>query len=79
MLGATLYEGRQMFIPFKLLAVRTQDTIYQFGFNPWCGIAPHLPFECERERIRLRYSPFSIVVRVVAVGYLLYWLWGRFA
>ena len=72
---AVLYEARQWFIPVYVLALSTERRTWQFGFNPWCKVAAHLPFAFRRERVRLRYSPFSIAVRVLLVGYLAFLLW----
>jgi len=77
-LEAVLFETRQWFIPVFVLRLSTEDATYQFGFNPWCRVASHLPFEVERQRVKMRYSPFSLALRI-AVGLLLaYWLLQRF-
>jgi hypothetical protein len=73
---AVLFEARQWFIPVYILAITTVDKTWQFGFNPWSKVAEHLPFQFRRERVRLRYSRFSIVVRAVLLGYLAYLAWG---
>lgn len=70
--AATLYQARQLLIPAQVLAVETAERTYQFGINPWCKIRDHLPFTFSRERIRLRMSPVSIIIRVALVTYLLY-------
>jgi hypothetical protein len=75
---AVLYEARQWFIPVYILTVASADGTYQFGLNPWTNIGRHLPFPFRRERIRLRYSAFSIAVRVALVAYAVYWLYRRF-
>ena len=49
--------------------------IYQFGLNPnhfWKG---ELPFPVQREQLRLRYSRFSIAVRVALVAAVAYFIW----
>jgi hypothetical protein len=54
------------------LAVSTADGTWQFGFNPWVRIAEHLPFEFRCESVRVRYSAFSLIVRLAAIAYLAY-------
>lgn len=66
---AVLYESRQWFMPVSVLAVTTAARTWQFGFNPWARVAEHLPFAFRRERVRLRYSAFSVAVRVLLLGY----------
>jgi hypothetical protein len=75
---AVLFSVRQMFIPGYVLCVKAGGTIYQFGLNTgqfWRG---ELPFPVRREAARLRYSWFSILVRLVAVGAVAYLLIRRF-
>ena len=70
---AVLFSTRQMFIPCYVLRVRTDVKIYQFGLNPnrfWKG---ELPFPVQREQ--LRYSRFSIAVRVAWVAAVAYLVW----
>jgi hypothetical protein len=76
--GAVLYEARQGFIPVYILAVTVADGTYQFGLNPWSKIGSRLPFAFRRERVRLRYSAFSIAVRVALIAYFAYWIYRRF-
>jgi hypothetical protein len=62
-----------------VLKVDTGATTYQFGLNGWARFwRGELPFPVRRERGRLGRSPFSIAVRVFAIGYLVYWLWREF-
>ena len=76
---AVLYTGRQFFVPVSVLELQTPGETYQFGFNPWARPERHLPLELERQRMRLGYSPFSVLVRVLLVAYLAWlawrWLW----
>ena len=72
-----LYRSRQMFIPVKILHVTTSSGNYQFGFNPWAHPEKHLQVEYEESTVRLRYSLYSILVRVAAVSLLVYWVWRR--
>jgi hypothetical protein len=77
-MDAVLYEARHWFLPVYVLAVTIADGTWQFALNPWARIASHLPFEFRRERVRLRYSAFSIAVRVALLVYFVYWLIRRF-
>jgi hypothetical protein len=76
---AVLYSIRSsFFIPGYVLRVRTDDRTFQFGLNAgkfWRG---DLPFPVSRERGRLSYSPFSLVIRLIIIGYLLYYVWTQF-
>jgi len=72
---AVVYKTKQWFIPVTVLQVSTEDGTWQFGFNPWVRVADHLPFAFHTERVRLRYSAFSIVARIVLVVLLLLWLY----
>jgi len=74
---AVLYEARQAFIPVYVLAVATPDGTWQFGLNPWTNIGPHLPFPFRRQSVRLRYSLFSVAVRLAAVAYIAYVIYRR--
>lgn len=62
---STLYTSRQMFIKVYILEIITKDTAVQFGLNPWVNIEKILPLEHTKEKIRLKYSKFSIVVRIL--------------
>ena len=75
--GATLYAAGLG----RVLVVATPDRTYQFGLNPWCRIEQHLPFGITKERLKLRYSRFSVLLRVAVLAYLLYLLmqWLRAA
>ena len=72
---AVMYEGRSMFMPARVLEVQAERGTFQFGFSPWVSVDRHLPFQYDRVKVKLGFSPFSIVVRVVALGYLLYVIW----
>jgi len=74
---AIIYNTRQMFIPVQVLQVVTEQGRFQFGFNPWASPSKHLTLDMRQEIIRLKYSPFSIVVRVLVLGCLAYWVWDR--
>jgi hypothetical protein len=74
---ATLFEGRQWFVPVYVLSLTTQQKTWQFGFNPWVRIGSHLPFPVKRERVHIRYSVFSLAVRALLLAYVAYWLFER--
>jgi hypothetical protein len=74
---AMIYNTRQMFIPVQVLLVVTEQSRFQFGFNPWASPFKYLALDMRQENIRLKYSPFSIVVRGLILGYLAYWVWDR--
>ncbi len=74
---AVLFETKQWFIPCYVLKVLTADTAYQFGLNPnkfWKG---DLPFKAIREKGRLKYSAYSIAIRVVLVAGLIWYFYSR--
>ncbi|MBX7245511.1 MAG: hypothetical protein K1X53_08425 [Candidatus Sumerlaeaceae bacterium] len=72
---AVLFSTRQMFIPCYVLRIRTGSQIYQFGLNPGSYWKGELPFPVRRERMALRYSPFSIVVRLLLLAAVAYSIW----
>ena len=74
---ARLFQTRQMFIPVRMLHITTPSGSYQFGFNPWAHPEKHLGVEYEEHRIRMKYSLFSIVVRIILLSVLLHWVWCR--
>lgn len=76
--SGVLYSFRTTFlrIPCYILTIATDQVTYHFGLQGggtfWEG---ELPFGVERESGRLRMSWFSIIVRVIAVAYIVYGLW----
>lgn len=70
-----LYKGWQFLFPLKVLELVVFNKAYQFGINGWCRIEPHLPGGYRTEKLKLQMSPFSIVIRVIALLVLAYWLW----
>jgi len=77
---AVLFSFRgSYFLPGYVLRVDTGATTYQFGLNGWGRFwKGDLPFAVRRERGRLSHSPFSIALRLFAIGCLAYWAWQRF-
>lgn len=56
----------------------TDDKNYQFGMqlNPEWTSQKKLPLTLEKGQIK--HSTFSTIVRLIAVGYLIYWIYERF-
>jgi len=76
---AILFSTRQLFIPCYLLRVKSGGTTYQFGLNPggyWKG---ELPFPVKREKAKTSYSPFSLIIRILILAYIVYLIWERIA
>ena len=74
--SAVLYSIRSFFLPGYVRRVDTVGKTYHFGLQGgryWRGT---LPFTVQREKGRIGYSPFSIVVRAVLIGCLLHLLWS---
>ena len=74
---AVLIATSQMFIPCYILRILWKNRIYQFGLNPGSYWKGELPFSVKRERMRLGYSWFSTLARVIVallLGYLV-WTW----
>jgi len=59
-----------------VLELSDGETTYQFGFNPWAHPERHLPIPVEEREETMRYSAFSVVLRVAAVAYMIYLVWG---
>ena len=73
---ATLYSVRaQFFLPAFVLRVETGSTTYHFGLNAGSFWKGDLPFPVQREKARMRYSPFSIAVRVIFLSGIVYFVW----
>lgn len=71
-IGGTVYRAKQLFVPVTILELRTAKSCYQFGFNPWASPVERLPIQFPEQFVSLRNSLFSIVVRLLAVGLVLY-------
>jgi hypothetical protein len=74
---SVLYSVRQTLIPGFVLVVRARGHIYQFGLNWGRFWSRELPFPVRRERARLGHSWFSVAVRVILLGLVVYSLWRR--
>ncbi len=75
---ATLFRLKTVFGGY-VLRVTTAQRSYQFGMNPWALAGKRLPFPHEEQVTRVGYSPLSVVVRIVALAYLLAWALGKLA
>ncbi len=78
-LTAQLIKIISLFGGGQVLKVQTtDDKNYQFGMqlNPEWTNQQRLPLTFEKGQVK--YSTFSIVVRLIAVGYLIYGLYERF-
>ena len=76
---AELLKINSLFGGGQVLKVQTTDEkFYQFGMqqNPEWTNQQRLPLTLENGHVR--NSVFSVVVRIIAVAYLLYWLYERF-
>jgi len=74
---AELFQTRSGIIPCFILKARTADSTFQFGLNGnkfWKG---DLPFEATRSKGRLKYSLFSIALRIGFVAGLVWYLFFR--
>jgi hypothetical protein len=76
---AQLFKINSLFGGGQVLKVQTtDDKNYQFGMqlNPEWTNQQRLPLTLENGQVK--YSAFSVIVRLIAVGYLIYWLYERF-
>lgn len=76
--AAQLLKINLLFGSVQVLKVQTtDDKNYQFGMqlNPEWTNQQRLPLTLEKGQIK--YSIFSIIVRLIVVGYLIFWLYKR--
>ena len=76
---AQLIKINSLFGDGQVLKVQTtDDKNFQFGmqFNPEWTNQQRLPLTLEKGQVK--HSEFSIIVRVIAVGFLIYWIYERF-
>ena len=80
--NATLYSVQQFIIvvpiPGYVLKIETEDKTYFFGLNFNKYWKNEQPFPVERQNARLGFSLFSIVIRLIVLGYIVYFLWRMF-
>jgi len=71
---ATVYRARSLGMRIEILHVVTKDQKnYQFGFNPWAKPIQHIKLPLEQKQLKMKYSPFSLVLRLVLIAWLLYY------
>jgi hypothetical protein len=78
--AAQLSKIKAPFGEGQVLRIQTEDgKTYLFGMqcNPEWKTQQALPLIYENEKVK--YSLFSIIIRAYLVGYLIYWLYERFA
>jgi hypothetical protein len=76
---AQLLKINSLFGPGQVLKLKTMDDIhYQFGmqFNPEWTNQNVLPLTIEQGQVKT--STFSLIIRLILVGYIIYWLLGTF-
>lgn len=75
MQSATLYSIRSfLLVPSYVLQVNTTEKQYHFGLNWGAFWKEELPFKVNREKGKVKYSKFSIVVRLLLLSYVIYYL-----
>ncbi len=77
--AAQLLKINSLFGPGQVLKLQTKDNKhYQFGmqFNPEWTSQTVLPLTLEHGEIKT--SAFALIVRLIAIGYIIYWLLERF-
>jgi len=76
--GAVLCSFRSFFlrIPSYILTVETENRTYHFGLNGWGPFwKGDLPFPVQREKGKLGFIWFSIAIRLIIVGWIVYFVW----
>ena len=77
---AHVYKTSMLFcIPVQVLQLITPAGTYQFGFNPWADPIKHLEVEYSESKVKLKYSSYSIAVRVLLLGIIGYEVWKYLA
>ena len=63
----------------QVLKIQTKDdSYYQFGMQINPDWTRQTALVLQVEKGQLKYSTYSILVRLLLVGYLLYWVYSRF-
>ena len=73
--SAHVYKTKQMFVPARVLQLDTSSGSFQFGFNPWANPFKHLNIKYEESEVKLGYSVFSVLIRIIFLAYIAYVLW----
>ena len=77
--SSQLLKFKSLFGDGVVLKLQTIDgTNYQFGMqiNPEWIEQEVIPLAYEQAKIK--HSPFSVIVRIIAISYLIYWVYERF-
>lgn len=64
--------------PGFLLRIKSSGKIYQFGLNWNPFWKKELPFPVKREKGKLKYSTFSLLIRLLVLAYIGYCAWKYF-
>ena len=76
---AQLIKINSLFGGAQVLKIQTKDDrYYQFGMQTNPDWTRQTALVLLVEKGQLKYSTFSIVVRLLLIGYLLYWVYDRF-
>lgn len=76
---AIVYRTSSLFMPVSILHLTTSGESYQFGFNPWASPIKHLNIEVEEQKVRLKHSLPSLIIRIVFLAIIAKWVWDYFA
>jgi hypothetical protein len=71
--GAILFRTKTYFFNTPVLQFDYKDKTYQFGLNPWAKPEKYLKVNFNEEYTKLKYSKFSLGIRIFILGYIL-WL-----
>lgn len=67
-----------MFIPVNVLTFDYEDKIYQLGLNPWVNPIKHIGLEHKEENVKMKYSVFSVIYRLVLIAIVFTLVTGKF-
>ena len=69
---AELFKTRSGLMPCYILKILTGEQSYQFGLNPSKYWKTELPFPVDRTEGKLKYSKFSVIIRILLVGVIIW-------
>jgi hypothetical protein len=73
-----LFKSKHLFFTATVLQFESNGKTFQFGFNPWAKPEQYLKLNYKEEQVKFGFSTFSIVIRILAVVYLLFYIWKKF-
>ncbi len=77
MTSVTVWRAKtQLGFPCPILEVQTEDVSYQFGLNPWAKPQKYLNVEFKERSIKMQYTAYSVVFRIVLIALLLFFIFG---